>query len=126
MPRSLPAKRRLWRGLRHSGAYQPQTGWPLFYAKVLAALIGMGAALWAIDEAVSRDIPLPRGEDVREEVSVGVRGRVDGVQWHLASGGPGALLLSNDAGGQHRIRLGDAIRPDAAETVRELRAERSP
>jgi Cu2+-exporting ATPase len=76
-----------------------------------------------VEEAITRDIPLPRGEDVREEVSVGVRGRVDGVQWQLASGGPGALLLSNEMGGQHRIRLGDVIRPDAADTVRRLRAE---
>ena len=32
-----------------------------------------------VEEAVSRDIALPRGEDVREEVSFGIRGRVDGV-----------------------------------------------
>ena len=76
-----------------------------------------------VEEAISRDIALPRGENVREEVSVGVRGRVDGVQWQLATGGPGSLLLSDDAGRQHRIRLGDVIRPDAADTVRKLEAQ---
>jgi Cu2+-exporting ATPase len=76
-----------------------------------------------VEEAVSRDIALPRGEDVREEVSFGIRGRVDGVQWQLASGGPGSLLLSDEAGREHRITLGDVIRPDAAATVRNLGAE---
>ena len=76
-----------------------------------------------VEEAISRDIALPRGENVREELSVGVRGCVDGVQWQLASGGPGSLLLSDGAGRQHRIRLGDVIRPDAADTVQRLGAQ---
>ncbi len=77
-----------------------------------------------VEEAVNRDIALPRGEDVQEEVSFGIRGRVDGVQWQLASGGPGSLLLSDGDGREHRITLGDVIRPDAAATVRELGADR--
>jgi cbb3-type cytochrome oxidase maturation protein len=76
-----------------------------------------------VEEAVNRDIALPRGEDVREEVSFGIRGRVDGVQWQLASGGPGSLLLSDEGGREHRIILGDVIRPDAAATVRRLGIE---
>jgi len=76
-----------------------------------------------VDEAVNRDIALPRGEDVQEEVSFGIRGRVDGVQWQLASGGPGSLLLSDGDGREHRITLGDVIRPDAARAVRELGAD---
>jgi heavy metal translocating P-type ATPase len=76
-----------------------------------------------VEEAVNRDIALPRGEDVQEEVSFGIRGRVDGVQWQLASGGPGSLLLSDGDGREHRITLGDVIRPDAATTVRELGAD---
>jgi len=76
-----------------------------------------------VEEAVSRDIALPRGEDVREEVSFGIRGRVDGVQWQLASGGPGSLLLSDEDGREHRITLGDVIRPDAIRTVQDLGGE---
>ena len=76
-----------------------------------------------VEEAISRDIALPRGEDVREEASVGMRGRVDGVAWHLGTGGPGSLLLSDDRGQEHRIRLGDVIRPDAADTVQQLEAQ---
>ncbi len=76
-----------------------------------------------VEEALSRDIALPRGEGVHEEVSVGMRGRVDGVQWQLASGGPGSLLLSDDAGQRHHIRLGDVIRVDAPDTVRQLQAQ---
>ena len=76
-----------------------------------------------VEEAINRDIALPRGEDVREEASVGMRGRVDGVAWHLGTGGPGSLLLSDDAGQEHRIRLGDVIRPDAADTVQQLEAQ---
>ncbi len=76
-----------------------------------------------VEAAVNRDIALPRGEDVREDVSFGIRGRVDGVQWQLASGGPGSLLLSDEGGREHRIILGDVIRPDAAATVRRLGIE---
>ena len=36
----------LYRGLRRHGIYTPQPGWPAFYAKLLAALLIMGAALW--------------------------------------------------------------------------------
>jgi putative peptidoglycan lipid II flippase len=36
----------LYRGLRRHGIYTPQPGWPVFYAKLLAALLVMGAALW--------------------------------------------------------------------------------
>ncbi len=76
-----------------------------------------------VDEALNREIPLPRGENVHEEVSVGMRGRVDGIHWELASGGPGSLMLTGDGGRTHRIRLGDVIRPDAVTTVRQLRKD---
>jgi putative peptidoglycan lipid II flippase len=36
----------LYRGLRQSAIYTPQTGWPLFYAKLVLALAVMGCALW--------------------------------------------------------------------------------
>ncbi len=36
----------LYRGLRQQGIYTPQAGWLLFCAKLLAALLIMGAALW--------------------------------------------------------------------------------
>jgi putative peptidoglycan lipid II flippase len=36
----------LYRGLRRLDIYQPQTGWGVFTAKLLLALIAMGASLW--------------------------------------------------------------------------------
>jgi putative peptidoglycan lipid II flippase len=36
----------LYRGLRQQGIYTPQPGWPQFYAKLFAALLVMGVALW--------------------------------------------------------------------------------
>ncbi len=36
----------LYRGLRRHNIYTPRPGWPVFYAKLLAALLVMGAALW--------------------------------------------------------------------------------
>jgi len=36
----------LYRGLRQHGIYAPQPGWPVFYAKLAAALLTMGCALW--------------------------------------------------------------------------------
>jgi putative peptidoglycan lipid II flippase len=37
----------LYRGLRRHGIYQPQPGWPVFFAKVMFAVTAMGAAVWA-------------------------------------------------------------------------------
>jgi putative peptidoglycan lipid II flippase len=36
----------LYRGLRQHGIYTPQAGWLKFYAKLVAALLVMGAGLW--------------------------------------------------------------------------------
>jgi len=36
----------LYRGLRRHGIYTPQPGWPIFYAKLLAAMLVMGITLW--------------------------------------------------------------------------------
>ena len=36
----------LFRGLRRQGIYTPQPGWPKFYAKLLLAMLAMGATLW--------------------------------------------------------------------------------
>jgi putative peptidoglycan lipid II flippase len=36
----------LYCGLRRHGIYTPQAGWPMFYGKLLAALLAMGCALW--------------------------------------------------------------------------------
>jgi P-type Cu2+ transporter len=74
-----------------------------------------------VDEAARRRIPLPRGERVRETAGIGVRGRVDGRQWEIRSGGPGEVHLVDDRGRARPIRLADAVRPDAADTVAGLR-----
>ncbi|MBK7022133.1 MAG: murein biosynthesis integral membrane protein MurJ [Sulfuritalea sp.] len=36
----------LWRGLRRRAVYQPQPGWGVFTAKLLAALLVLGCVLW--------------------------------------------------------------------------------
>ena len=36
----------LYRGLRRDGIYRPEAGWPIFYAKLLMALVAMGTMLW--------------------------------------------------------------------------------
>lgn len=36
----------LYRGLCKQGIYAPQPGWPVFYAKLTAAMLVMGATLW--------------------------------------------------------------------------------
>jgi cation-transporting P-type ATPase A/B len=54
---------------------------------------------------------------------VGISGVVDGVRWELRASGPGTVELSS-TGGPHReahvIRFGDAIRSDAAGSVKGL------
>ena len=73
-----------------------------------------------VDEAVERGIPLPRAEAVRETPGTGVSGRVDGLDWELAAGGPGEVVLSGESGEAGRIRLGDAVRSDSAEAIAQL------
>ncbi len=75
-----------------------------------------------VAEASARDIALPRGTDVRECAGVGVSGLVDGRRWDLRSGGPGEVRLVDDRGGESVIRLGDAVRADAVDTVAKLKA----
>jgi P-type Cu2+ transporter len=73
-----------------------------------------------LEEASARNIPLPRGEDVREEAGVGMEGRVDGRQWTLRAGGPNEVLLASEYGEHFVVRLGDVVREDAAATVAAL------
>jgi len=70
-----------------------------------------------VAEAVQRGIPLPKGEDVREQAGRGISGRVDGRDWRLVAGSPGEVVLHGDDGETGRIALGDAVRPDSAEAV---------
>jgi cation-transporting P-type ATPase A/B len=73
-----------------------------------------------VEEAVARGIPLPLAEAVKETPGKGVTGRVDGLDWQLAAGGPGEVVLSNESGEAGRIRLGDAVRSDSAEAIAQL------
>lgn len=73
-----------------------------------------------VSETVSRGIPLPAGESVSEIPGRGVAGRVDGVEWRLAAGDPGEVVLTGAGGEAGRIRLGDSARPDSADAVRHL------
>ena len=70
-----------------------------------------------VAEAVQRGIPLPKGEDVREEAGRGISGQVDGREWRLVGGSPGEVVLHGDNGEMGRVELGDAVRPDSAEAV---------
>jgi Cu2+-exporting ATPase len=76
-----------------------------------------------LEEAAARDIPLPRGEQVRETPGVGIEGWVDGLRWSLAAGGAGEVRLTGENGRVGIIRLGDRVRDDAAETVAALRRD---
>ena len=76
-----------------------------------------------VAEAVERGIPLPKGEDVREEAGRGISGRVDGREWRLVAGGPGEVVLHGGEGEIGRIVLGDVVRPDSAEAVSRLLAQ---
>jgi cation-transporting P-type ATPase A/B len=81
----------------------------------------------AITAAASeRGIALPAGQEIREMAGEGIEGTVDGRRWMLRTAGPGAVELVSDPRTEREaragiIRLGDAIRPDAAAAVRALR-----
>jgi Cu+-exporting ATPase len=77
-------------------------------------------AVAVVREAAARGIPLPAATDVREEVGVGVSGRVDGRAWRIRSGGAGVVVLEGEDGYRGLIRLGDSVRPDSAEAVARL------
>jgi Cu+-exporting ATPase len=82
----------------------------------------------AITAAASeRGIPLPAGSGIRESPGSGISGTVDGQRWTLRSAGAGAVeLVSHSPAGidtlAGAIHLGDAIRPDAADAIRNLRS----
>lgn len=80
------------------------------------------AAIAIVREAVSRGIPLPAAEDVREEAGVGISGRVDGSEWKLRSGGAGLVVLEGVDGYRGIIRLGDRLRSDSLDAVARLHA----
>ncbi|HEX9108278.1 MAG TPA: cation-translocating P-type ATPase, partial [Longimicrobiales bacterium] len=76
-----------------------------------------------VDEAAARGIPLARAQDVREVAGAGISGTLDGRAWRLRAGAPGEVQLLEESGVARRIRLADAMRPDAASTVAALKAE---
>lgn len=74
-----------------------------------------------VAEASARGIPLPAAAQVREVPGTGISGEVDGRRWDLAAGTPGSVRLTGGEA-EATIQLGDAIRPDAAESVATLAA----
>ena len=76
-----------------------------------------------VDEAIRRDIPLPRASRVQEIPGNGLSGELDGEQWRLSGGGPGEVRLIDERGEARTIRLADQVRPDAARTVAALKNE---
>jgi cation transport ATPase len=73
-----------------------------------------------VGETVARGIPLPRGEGVAETSGEGITGVVDGHRWWLRGGEPGEVVLCGADGPVGSIRLGDVVREDSLEAVREL------
>jgi P-type E1-E2 ATPase len=61
-------------------------------------------------------------ENVREEAGFGIRGRVDGVEWEIRSGGPGKVLLLGEGGESWTISLGDRVREDSKAVVEAILA----
>jgi Cu+-exporting ATPase len=72
--------------------------------------------------AVDRGIPLPVATEVKEEAGFGIRGRVDGVEWEIRSGGPGKVLLEGEGGEGWTLLLGDRVREDSRLAVEALGA----
>lgn len=72
--------------------------------------------------AVDRGIPLAEAEDVREEAGFGIRGRIDGTEWEMKSGGPGKVLVQSTEGRGWTLQLGDRVREDSRATVRDVQA----
>lgn len=75
-----------------------------------------------VAEATRREIPLPRATGVHELAGVGVQGDLDGRRWSLTTGGAGSVCLQDGTAARSFIRLGDALRADAAGTVAALHA----
>jgi Cu2+-exporting ATPase len=67
--------------------------------------------------AVERGIPLAVAEEVHEEAGFGIRGRIDGKEWEIRSGGPGTVLVKGAGGPSWTIALGDRVREDSRRTV---------
>jgi heavy metal-(Cd/Co/Hg/Pb/Zn)-translocating P-type ATPase len=72
--------------------------------------------------AVDQGIPLPEAEDVQEEAGFGIRGKVDGREWEIRSGGPGRVLIRGENDDGWTITLGDRVRSDSGTAVKEIRA----
>ena len=72
--------------------------------------------------AVERGIPLPVAEEVQEEAGFGIRGRVDGRNWEISSGGPGKVLVRGEGEDSWTITLGDRVRDDSRATIEEILA----
>jgi Cu+-exporting ATPase len=72
--------------------------------------------------AVDQGIPLPEAEDVQEEAGFGIRGKVDGREWEIRSGGPGRVLIRGENDDGWTITLGDRVRGDSGSAVEEIQA----
>jgi len=68
-------------------------------------------ALAIVEEAVSRQIPLRRGERLEEKVGEGVVGWVDGQQVAVGRGGPGRVRVTVDGTSLGDICVQDRPRP---------------
>lgn len=75
-----------------------------------------------IGAAVGRGIPLAEAEDVQEEAGFGIRGRIDGREWGIRSGGPGKVLVQGEDGTGWTLHLGDRVRNDSRRTVEAIQA----
>lgn len=74
-------------------------------------------------ETAARDIPLARASHVHEKPGLGMDGVVDGRRWSLRAGGPGVVELRSGTELMGTIELSDVIRPDAAATIAQLKAQ---
>jgi len=78
-------------------------------------------AVAIVREAVARGLPLPDASEVNEEAGVGIRGRIDGVDWTLHAGKAGRVVLARDGIDVGEIRVGDRPRDDSTRAVADLR-----
>jgi P-type E1-E2 ATPase len=71
---------------------------------------------------VDGGIPLPEADEIEEEAGFGIKGRIDDKRWEIRSGGVGRVFVKGEDGEGWTIVLGDRVRDDSREVVKQISA----